>query len=138
MAYHKRKITVFGGSQLRPNIHIKDIVNVYLRLITAPKNKINFEIFNVGGKNQSVLELSKDVKSVIGKDVKLAKIKSNDKRSYHISSEKIYKVLGFKTKYTVKDAAKDLKKAFQKKFFYKPLSNRKYFNIATMQSLKLR
>ena len=138
LAYHKRRITVFGGNQLRPNIHIKDMVNVYLRLITAPKNKINFEIFNAGGKNQSVLELSKNVKRVIGKDVKLVKIKSNDKRSYHISSEKIYKVLGFKTKYTVKDAAKDLKKAFQKKLFYKPLSNKKYFNIATMQSLKLR
>ena len=138
LAYHKRKITVFGGNQLRPNIHIKDMVNAYLKLIKAPKNKINFEIFNVGGKNQTVLELSKDVKNVIGKDVKLIKIKSNDKRSYHISSEKIRKVLGFKTKYTVKDAANDLKKAFQKNFFYNPLSNKKYFNIATMQSLKIR
>ena len=138
LAYHKRSITVFGGTQLRPNIHIKDMVNAYLKVIIAPKEKINFEIFNVGGKNQSVKELAKDVKSVIGKDVKLVKIKSNDKRSYHISSKKIYKILGFKTQYTVKDAAKDLKKAFEKKILHKPLSNKKYFNIATMQSLKIK
>jgi len=138
LAYHKRKITVFGGNQLRPNIHITDMVNAYLKVIKAPKKKINFEIFNVGGKNQSVAQLAKDVKQVMGKDVKLVKIASNDKRSYHISSKKIQKVLGFKTKYTVKDAAKDLKKAFQKKILYKPLLNKKYFNIATMQSLKLK
>ena len=84
------------------------------------------------------MQLARDVKRIMGRDVKIVKMESSDKRSYHISSEKIYKVLGFKTKYTVKDAAKDLKKAFQKKLFHKPLSNKKYFNIATMQSLKLR
>ena len=58
-------------------------------------------------------------------------MQTNDKRSYHISSEKIFKVLGFKTKYTVKNAAQDLKKAFKKKIFVKPLLNKKYFNIKT-------
>ena len=138
LAFHNRKITVFGGSQLRPNIHIKDMVNVYIKLITAPKNKINFQIFNAGGKNQTVMQLAKDAKKVIGKDVQILKLHSDDKRSYHISSKKIFKVLGFKTKYTVKNAAKDLKQAFSKKLLVKPLSNKSYFNIKTMQSINLK
>ena len=138
LAYNNRKITVFGGSQLRPNIHMKDMVNVYLKLIEAPKEKINYQIFNVGGKNQTVSELARDVKKIMGKDVKIIKMTSNDKRSYHISSEKIFKVLKFKTKYTVKNAAKDLKNAFKKNYFKNPLKNKKYFNIKTMQAIKLK
>ena len=127
LAFHNRKITVFGGNQLRPNIHITDMVNVYLKLITAPKEKINYEVFNVGGKNQTVMQLAKDVK-----------MKTNDKRSYHISSDKISRVLKFKTRYTVKNAARDLKLAFQKKLFTNPLNNKKFFNIKTMQAIKLK
>ena len=62
------------------------------------------------------MQLAKDVKSVMGKDVKIVKMKTNDKRSYHISSDKISRVLKFKTRYTVKNAARDLKLAFQKNF----------------------
>lgn len=138
LAYHKKHITVFGGNQLRPNIHMKDMVNVYLKLLEAPKEKINFEIFNAGGKNQTVLELAKDVKKVMGKDVKIIKVKSSDKRSYHISSKKILKVLKFKPRFTVKNAARDLKLAFQKKIFTNPLNNKKFFNIKTMQAIKLK
>ena len=138
LAFHNRKITVFGGNQLRPNIHMKDMVNVYLKLIKAPKEKINYEIFNVGGKNQTVMQLARDVKRIMGRDVKIVKMESSDKRSYHISSEKILKVLKFKTRYTVKNAAKDLKNAFQKNLFNDPLKNKKYFNIKTMQTIKLK
>jgi nucleoside-diphosphate-sugar epimerase len=117
---------------------MKDMVNVYLKLLDAPEEKINFEVFNVGGKNQTVLELAKDVKKVMGKDVKIIKVKSSDKRSYHISSKKILKVLKFKPRFTVKNAARDLKLAFQKKIFTNPLNNKKFFNIKTMQAIKLK
>jgi len=119
LAFHKREITIFGGNQLRPNIHIKDMVRVYLMLIDAPSNKINKETFNVGGKNQTVMNLAKDVKKVMGNDVKLKKTQTNDNRSYHISSNKIFKKLGFRTRYTVRDAVKDLKLVFKKKKTYK-------------------
>ena len=81
--------------------------------------KINGQIFNVGFKNQSVNELANDVKEVIGSDIKIKNTKSDDNRSYHVSSEKIEKVLGFKTKYTIKDAVLDLKNAFEKKIINK-------------------
>ena len=82
--------------------------------------------------------MARDVKKIMGKDVKIIKMISNDNRSYHISSEKIFKVLKFKTRYTVKNAAKDLKNAFQKNYFKKTLKNKKYFNIKTMQAIKLK
>ena len=108
-AFYNREIKVFGGDQLRPNIHIDDMVNSYLTVLNADTKKINGEIFNVGFKNQTVNELAADVKEIIGDDVKIVNTKSNDNRSYHVSSEKIKKVLGFETKYTVKNAVSDLK-----------------------------
>ena len=80
---------------------------------TNKKEKINYEIFNTEEKNQTTIQLAKDVKKVMGRDIKIIKVESSDKRSYRISSEKIFKVLKFKTKYTIKD----LKEAFQKKTF---------------------
>ena len=67
-AFHNREIKVFGGNQLRPNVHIEDMVESYLVVLDAPSKKINGEIFNVGFKNQSVNELANDVKEVIGTD----------------------------------------------------------------------
>ncbi len=136
-AYNKRKIQVFGGDQLRPNIHIDDMVKSYLAVIDAPDKKINGEIFNVGYKNQTVNELAEDVVSVIGNDIEIIKTKSEDNRSYHVSSQKIKDVLGFETNFTIKDAVKDLKLAFEKNLLPNSFSDEKYFNIKRMQTLKM-
>ena len=90
-AYHNRAIKVFGGEQLRPNVHIDDMVDSYIAILNADHKKINGQIFNVGFKNQSVNELASDVKQVIGDDVKIINTKSDDNRSYHVSSEKLKK-----------------------------------------------
>ena len=111
-AFHNRSIIVFGGNQLRPNIHIDDMVNSYISILEANPKKINGEIFNVGYKNQSVNELADDVKKIIGEDVKILNSKSDDNRSYHVSSKKISEILSFKTKFTVRDAVSDLQNAF--------------------------
>ena len=136
-AYHKRQITVFGGNQLRPNIHMDDMVDSYLAVLSATPEKINGEIFNVGFKNQSVNEIAADVKEVVGDDIKIINTKSDDNRSYHVSSKKIREILGFSTKRTVKDAVSDLKNAFEKKLIENSLKDEKYFNIKRMQSIKL-
>ena len=137
-AYHNHIIKVFGGDQLRPNIHIKDMVNVYKVILEAPENKINGEIFNVGYKNQSVNELAHEVKEVIGNKVKIVNSKSDDNRSYHVSSQKIKDILGFETKFTVKDAINDLKVAFQKKLLINTFDNEYFFNIKRMNNIDLR
>jgi nucleoside-diphosphate-sugar epimerase len=136
-AFHNREIKVFGGDQLRPNVHIEDMIDSYLTILTAPTKKINGQIFNVGFRNQSVNELADDVKKVIGNDINIVNTKSDDNRSYHVSSEKIKETLGFETKYTIKDAVLDLKKAFQNNMLPNSLSDEKYFNLKKMQSIKL-
>ena len=137
-AFHNKEIKVFGGDQLRPNVHINDMADSYLAVLDAPSKKINGEVFNVGFKNQSVNELANDVKEVIGSDVKIIHTKSDDNRSYHVSSEKIRDVLNFNTKYTVKDAVSDLKNAFEKKSLINTFNDEFFFNIKRMQSINLK
>ena len=136
-AFHKREIKVFGGDQLRPNVHIDDMVDSYIAVLNAEDKKINGQIFNVGFKNQSVNELAKDVKEVVGEDIKIINSKSDDNRSYHVSSQKIKEVLGFETRYTVKNAVSDLKDAFEKKLLINTFENELFFNIKRMNNLNL-
>jgi nucleoside-diphosphate-sugar epimerase len=114
------------------------MVDSYLAVLDADPKKINGEIFNVGFKNQTVNELAEDVKIVIGNDVKITNTKTNDNRSYHVSSQKIKDILGFQTKYTIKDAVKDLKLAFEKKLLLDTFNNEFYFNIKRMNNIKLK
>jgi nucleoside-diphosphate-sugar epimerase len=136
-AFHNREIKVFGGDQLRPNIHISDMAESYLAVLNAEPKKINGQIFNVGFKNQSVNELANDVKEVVGNDIKIINTKSDDNRSYHVSSQKIKDILGFETKHTVKDAVVDLKNAFEKKLLINTFNDEFFFNIKRMNSIKL-
>ncbi len=137
LAFHKREITIFGGSQLRPNIHIEDMADVYVYLIEADDYLINGKIYNAGYENHSVLDLAKTVVEVIGSDVLLKKMSTNDLRSYHISSDKIKNELGFVPKKTIKDAVSDLRFAFENKLLINTLENENYFNIKKMNKINL-
>ena len=137
LAFHKRKITVFGGKQLRPNIHIADMVEAYVVLLNASKEVIAGEIFNAGYENQSVEELANSVRDVMGDDVELVTSPTDDNRSYHISSQKMSKVLGFVPSHTIKDAIVDMKAALEGGLLPDSLTDDKYFNIKRMQSEKL-
>lgn len=133
-AINKGEITVFGGSQRRPNIHIEDITNYYAGLLEIPKEKIARETFNAGYENHTVLEIAKMVKEVIGGSVQIKITETNDLRSYHISSEKIKNQLGFQPAKTIKDAILDIKKAFEEG----KISNSQdsvYKNVARMKEL---
>jgi len=138
LAFHKREITVFGGKQLRPNIHIRDMVDSYIALLNAPDELIAGEIFNAGDENQSVSELAETVKRVVGEDVKLVATPTNDNRSYHISSKKITEKLGWKPRHSIQNAVEDLKKAFEEGLLPDSLQNERYFNIKRMQNLELK
>ncbi len=138
LAYHKREISVFGGAQLRPNIHIDDMVEIYVVLLNAPKEKIAGEIFNGGYENHSVLQLAETVRDVIGEDVVLKTTPTDDNRSYHVSSKKIADRLGFTASHTIKDAVSDIKNAFEKGLLPNSLEDEMYFNIKRMQSINLK
>lgn len=137
LAFHKRKITVFGGQQLRPNIHIADMVEAYVVLLNAPKDLVAGEIFNAGYENQSVEELALSVREVMGDDVELITSPTDDNRSYHISSQKISRVLGFVPRHTIRDAIVDMKEALENGLLPDSLTDERYFNIKRMQSAKL-
>lgn len=136
--FHNRSLNIFGGKQLRPNIHIDDIVRFYQLLLNIEDDKINGETFNVGGKNYSVEEIAKITKKELGNDIVIKQTHSDDNRSYHISSEKIEKKLNFKVNYDVSRAIQDLKVAFTNKLLINPLENEFYFNIKRMKNILLK
>ena len=117
--FNKSYIKVFGGDQLRPNLHILDYCDAVLKLIKANKNKIENQIFNIGSENMSIMNIAKKIKVLIDKKnkkkIKIIKTPSNDLRSYHINSDKIKKILNFKPKRTIEHASKELILAFKKK-----------------------
>ena len=137
LAYNKREISIFGGEQLRPNIHIADMVDSYLLLLESDDLEVAGQIFNAGFENQKVKDLAEIVKEVIGQDVRMVTLPTEDNRSYHISSKKIYDELGFKATRTIRDAVIDIKLAFEQGKLPNSLNHERYFNIKRMQSLNL-
>ena len=136
------KIIVFGGNQLRPNLHVMDYCDVVKLLITAPSNKINKEIFNVGYQNMSIKDIAELVKKVIEKEfpdkknIKIEKQESNDNRSYHINSDKIFNRLGFKAKRSIEDAIKSLAESFKKGLINESFDNDIYYNVKRIKNLR--
>ena len=141
-AYNKGYIKVFGGKQLRPNIHIDDITNIYLKLVNFNFKKINKEIFNAGFENLSIDRIAKIVKKTVQK-IKKVKIKinyekSSDIRSYHINSNKIKRKINFKPKYNVEKAILDLCKKFKANDLNDSFTNINYFNIKKLDKIRLK
>ena len=137
LAYNKREISIFGGEQLRPNIHIADMVDSYILLLQSDDLEVAGQIFNAGFENQKVKDLAEIVKEVIGQDVRMVTLPTEDNRSYHISSKKIYDELGFKATRTIRDAVIGIKNAFDQGKLPNSLNDERYFNIKRMQSFNL-
>jgi len=143
LAVNKGVITVFGGSQKRPNIHIDDITDLYVELLEMPEKKIAGEIFNAGYQNYPIAELAQMVKRVVEEEfpdkgeIKITTTPTNDLRSYHVSSKKISDKLGFVPRHTVEDAIRDLCKAFKRNELPDSLENSRYFNIKKMKEVHL-
>ena len=136
-AVNKRKITVFGGRQMRPNIHIDDMVDLYIHLLSLPSRQIDGGVYNAGYENLSVLSIAELVKATLALDVEIDITPTDDNRSYHVSSELMKKKLGFKPQRTVEDAVRDLKAAFDNNKIHDPMNNSLYYNIERMQEINL-
>ena len=140
LAVNKRKITIFGGQQKRPNIHVEDITDLYADLLEMPSELIAGKIFNAAYQNHTVAELGEMVQTVVQQKmphlipIAVETAPSNDLRSYHVSSEKIKRELGFVPKRTVDDAIVDLCTAFQTGLIPNPLDDIHYYNVRTLQA----
>lgn len=137
-ALTRKEITVHGGSQLRPNINIKDMIEAYRTVLEAPSGKVRGEIFNVGYENLSVGKIAELVREEVGDpNVTITLQATNDHRSYHINSDKIKKVLGFESRHSIADAVRSICDAYRAGLVPDPLSDPRYYNIKTMQLLNM-
>ena len=136
-AINKGRITVFGGEQKRPNLHIKDMTDLYLFLLDQSDHLIKNKTYNVGYENLKVIEIAEKVNKALGGTIPIIKTPTDDNRSYHVCSDKIKQELGFEARYTIEEAIFDLKNAFHSGLLPNPMDDMRYYNIKTMQHLKL-
>jgi len=134
LAVNKREITVFGGSQHRPNLHIQDMTDLYCQTLKWPAEKIDGKIYNAGWQNLSIAEIAEIVKAEVGPDVSIVTSRTDDLRSYRVSSAKIKKELGWEPRYSVPDAVRELVAAFKAGKIPDSLTDPRYFNIKTMNA----
>ena len=137
-AVNKGKITVHGGDQLRPNFHVRDCAELYVQCLAFPAELIDGKIFNAGYQNLSLNEIARKVRDVVGPHVQIETTATVDNRSYHVSSEKIARELGYRPRRTIEDAIRELADAFRSGQVPDPLDNSLYFNIKRMQEIHLR
>ena len=138
---NKGKIMVFGGSQMRPNLHNEDMVDAYRLMLTAPTEKIDGETFNIGFENHSIADIAKMVKRVVEQEfpekgeIDIVTTPSDDNRSYHVNSDKVRRVLEFAPKRTIEEAVRDLCKAFKAGKLPDSFDDDWYFNVRTMKKI---
>jgi nucleoside-diphosphate-sugar epimerase len=141
-AINAGKITVFGGSQKRPNLHVQDMCDVYKLLLEVADDKIAGKIFNAGFQNLSIMEIAHIAKRVVQEefpdrgDIPIVTTPTDDIRSYHVNSDKIRRELGFQPKHNVEDAVRDLCKAFKQGKLPNSMQDTFYFNVRRLKELK--
>ena len=141
-AINAGKITVFGGSQLRPNLHVQDYCDAVKLFLSAPAEKIQRETFNVGYQNLSIMDIARLVQRVVSKefpekgDVAIVTTPSDDLRSYHINSDKIRRVLGYAPRHSIEDAVRNLCQAFRDGLIPDGMNDDQYFNVRRLKRLR--
>jgi nucleoside-diphosphate-sugar epimerase len=137
-AFHNRVIKVFGGQQMRPNLHIQDMTDLYVQSLRWPADAIDGKIFNAGYENHKVAEIAEIVRNVIGDDVEIVTTPTDDNRSYHICSAKIRRELGFEPQYNIHNAVEDLLSAFQAGRVPNSMDDERYYNVKLMKNHELK
>jgi nucleoside-diphosphate-sugar epimerase len=143
-AVNRGVITVFGGAQKRPNIHIEDVTELYVQMLEYPEDLVAGETFNAGYENHTVAQLAEMTKTVVEREfpekapIRVETTSTNDNRSYHVSSRKVAERLGYRPRRTIEDAIRDLCCAFKAGKFENSLGNEDYINVKTVRKLGLR
>ncbi len=131
-----RCIRIFGGDQLRPNLNILDMVRAYAVLLDAPHAKVHGIPFNAGYHNYSVKAIAQMVQETLGDaSIRMEYVPTDDRRSYHINSDRIREQLGFEPCYSVAAAIRSIANAYQQGLLQDPMKNPLYYNIKRMQQL---
>ena len=115
-AVYEKEITIFGGEQWRPFLHVEDAAEAYIKCLEAPINKIKSMIFNIGGNknNYKLLEIGEKIKKVIpDADLKINK-QLQDNRNYKVSFDKAEDILKFKPIKEVEEGIKEILEIIKK------------------------
>ncbi len=142
-AVHHGRIDVFGGTQLRPNLHIQDMCHLYQLLLKAPDDQIRGQIFNAGYQNRSMMDIAMIVKQVVEEEypekapIALVTSPSEDIRSYHINSDKIKRCLKFEPQYGIEQAVRDLCHAFRSGWLPNSMTDNRYYNVKCIKELEI-
>lgn len=138
-AVNQDRITVFGGSQKRPNLHILDMCDLYELLLGLPDAAIAGETFNAGYQNQTVMDIARIVKNEVEAEypektnVPIVVTPTEDNRSYHINSDKITRHIGFRPKRTIEDAVHDVCRALKADLLPNSMTDSRYYNVRTLK-----
>lgn len=139
LAVNKGVITVFGGKQMRPNLHIEDMVDAYLLMLSAPKSFVAGQKFNVGARNYSILELARIVKDIVDEEYNVKTLIDvqpiHDERSYQVDSTKFCTTFKWIPKRSVQNAVRDLCDAFRAGWLPNSLEDPRYFNVKRMREV---
>ena len=133
-AVNNGRITVFGGEQLRPNIHIEDMTDLYLRLLEVPDEAIDGKVYNAGYDNLKVREIAEMVRGRSRPEVEIVVTPTDDHRSYHVSSERIRRELGFEAEAHGQGRDRRPEDAFDAGKVPNAMSDDRYYNIKRMQA----
>ena len=110
-------------------------------MLNAPHEKIHREVFNIGFQNHSIANIATIVKKVVEEEmperppIEIVTTPSDDNRSYHVNSDKVSRVLGFKPKRTIEDAVRDLARAFRNYLLPNSFDDDWYYNVRTMKKI---
>lgn len=127
-AIFDNKITIFGGSQWRPNLHVEDAAEAFIKCLEVPIEKVRGEIFNVGSNEQNyqIAQIGEIIHDIIP-DAKIEIVEKGDERDYNVSFDKIHNKLGYKAIKSVKDGVAEIRNAIEEGKI-KNYSDNKYSN----------
>ena len=131
-----KKIVINGGEQMRTNIHIDDMINIYHIVLEANEKLISGEIFNVSFENFSVVDTALLIKKIIKDDIEIEiKKETIDKRSYKLDSSKFIKRFAYKPTKSIEDAVNEIQKKFNDGHFRDGIINDNYYDIRALKKI---
>jgi len=130
-AIFDKRITVYGGSQWRPFVHVEDAAEAIIKCIKLPLNRVAKQTFNVVSSNLQIIDVGKKIKEKIPDSKIVVKKSVTDKRNYKVSADKITKYIEFTPKKTVEDGILEIKAAIDKGLFDN-YNEKKYSNYLSI------
>jgi nucleoside-diphosphate-sugar epimerase len=136
-AISNKKLAVWGGDQKRPHIHLADVTDFIIKLVSVSGEKIAGRLFNAAGYNTTVQEIAEIIKDVMNGELELTTAPArNDERSYHVNSDRIVDELGFKMTKTIRDAVVEIVSAYENGLWIEPAAPL-YHNVKRMSSMRV-